>query len=84
MLMFASLFCRLVLPKFEVTLTGPKQLERDDDFIEAVVDAKYTFGENVDGRVKINATLMSNLRGESLVFFDTTATLVWACACTFS
>lgn len=65
-----------VLPKFEVILTGPEQLERDDDFIEAVVEAKYTFGENVAGRVKVNATLMSSLRGESLVFHEQTASLV--------
>ncbi len=68
----------LVLPKFEVSLTGPNQLERDDEFIEAEVEAKYTFGENVVGRVKINATLMSSQRGESLVFFDQTASLVSA------
>lgn len=66
----------LVLPKFEVSLTGPKQLERDDEFIEAVVEAKYTFGENVAGRVKLNATLVSLQRGESLVFYDRTTTLV--------
>ena len=71
MLRFSS-----VLPKFEVTLTGPKQLERDDDFIEVVVEARYTFGENVAGRVKLNATLTSSQRGESLAFFDQTASLV--------
>lgn len=65
-----------VLPKFEVTLTGPEQLERDDNFIEAVVEAKYTFGENVAGRVKVNATLISSQRGESLVFHEQTASLV--------
>ena len=59
-----------------MTLTGPEQLERDDKFIEAVVEAKYTFGENVAGRVKVNATLMSSQRGESLVFYDQTGSLV--------
>ena len=73
---FLQFFMHAVLPKFEVTLTGPEQLERDDDFIEAVVEAKYTFGENVAGRVKVNATLMSSQRGESLVFHEQTASLV--------
>ena len=72
-------FLHAVLPKFEVTLTGPEQLERDDKFIEAIVEAKYTFGENVAGRVKVNATLMSSQRGESLVFYDQTGSLVRTC-----
>ena len=64
-----------------MTLTGPKQLERDDNFIEVAVEAKYTFGENVDGRVKVNATLMSSIRRESLVFYNQTANLVCAHNC---
>ena len=68
-------FC-VVLPKFEVTLTGPQQLERDDDFFDVTVEAKYTFGENVNGRVKINATLMSATRRQSIVFYERTALMV--------
>lgn len=66
-----------VLPKFEVTLTGPSQLERDDNHFDVTVEAKYTFGEDVDGRVKINATLVSSTRKESLVIYEHTANLVW-------
>ena len=44
--------------------------------MDVTVEAKYTFGENVAGRVKINATLMSSLRRESLVFYDQTVDLV--------
>ena len=72
------LYCLIaVLPKFEVTLTGPNQLERDDNHFDVTVEAKYTFGEDVDGRVKINATLMSSTRRESSVIYERTANLVW-------
>ena len=64
-----------------MTLTGPQQLERDDDFIDVTVEAKYTFGENVNGRVKINATLMSSTRRESMVFYDKTADMVRTMRC---
>ena len=66
-----------VLPKFEVTLSGSNQLERDDNHFDVTVEAKYTFGEDVDGRVKINATLMSSTREESFVIYERTANLVW-------
>ena len=72
----------IVLPKYEVTLTGPEQLEKDDSDFDITVEAKYTFGEDVEGRVKINATLMSSTRAESLVFYDRTANLVYTCICT--
>ena len=60
-------------------MTGPQQLERDDDFIDVTVEAKYTFGENVNGRVKINATLTSATRRESIVFYERTALMVRTC-----
>ena len=59
-----------------MTLSGPEQLEKDDNYFDVTVEAKYTFGEDVEGKVKINATLVSSTRGESLVFFDRTANLV--------
>lgn len=58
-------------------MTGPKQLERDDNHFDVTVEAKYTFGEDVDGRVKINATLTSFTRKESFVIHKSTANLVW-------
>ena len=60
-----------------MTLTGPSQLERDDNHFDVTVDAKYTFGEDVDGSVKINATLVSSTRRESFVIYERTAKLVW-------
>ena len=65
----------LVLPRFEVTLDAPKQLEREED-IELTVSAKYVFGENVQGSVKLNATLEASSRRESLPFHDRTISLV--------
>ncbi len=59
-----------MLPKFEVTLSVPKQLQESTDFIEGFVDAKYTFGSDVQGVIKINATLQSSRRSENLVFFE--------------
>ena len=57
-------------------LTGPKQLVRDDDFIEATVEAKYTFGGDVQGTVKLNATLITKSKGQNLTFFERSASLV--------
>ena len=59
-----------------MTLTGPQQLERDDNTITGLVEAIYTFGEPLQGTVKINATLTASGRRESLVFYDSTHTLV--------
>lgn len=73
---FLSVSQLTVLPRFEVTLKAPEQLERTDDKIEVVVNAVYVFGENVQGSVKINATLESSGRRESLAFFDKTSSLV--------
>ena len=67
---------RAVLPRFEVTLKAPEQLEKTDDKIEVVINALYVFGENVRGTVKVNATLESSGRRESLAFFEKTVSLV--------
>jgi CD109 antigen len=64
-----------VLPRFEVTLEGPKQITKELDTIEGTVDATYTFGEKVQGTVRVNATLESYRRRESFVFYDVTAEL---------
>ena len=40
LLPFPPLPSPLVLPKFEVTLEGPEQLTRDDDFISGTVSAR--------------------------------------------
>ncbi|XP_064400639.1 C3 and PZP-like alpha-2-macroglobulin domain-containing protein 8 [Halichondria panicea] len=64
-----------VLPRFEVSLDSPGQLEREED-IQVTVRARYVFGENVQGRVKLNATLEASSRRESLPFHDKTVPLV--------
>ncbi len=69
-----------VLPRFEVSLDSPGQLEREED-IQVTVRARYVFGENVQGRVKLNATLEASSRRESLPFHDKTVPLVSVCVC---
>ncbi|CAI8027819.1 Murinoglobulin-1, partial [Geodia barretti] len=64
-----------VLPRFEVEMTGPNQIQRTDNVIEGTVTGTYTFGERVDGTVRVNATLTSSSRRESIPFYDTTVPL---------
>lgn len=64
-----------MLPRFEVSLEAPRQLEREED-IQVTVSAEYVFGENVQGTVKLNATLEARSRRESLPFHDRTVALV--------
>lgn len=59
-----------------MTLTVPEQLERDDQVIVVSVAAVYVFGENLQGSVKVNATLESGGRRESLTFYDEKKSLV--------
>ena len=41
-----------------------------------IFNSRYTFGERVDGTVRVNATLTSSSRRESIPFYDTTVPLV--------
>jgi len=65
-----------VLPRFEVILEGPKQLTREEEYITGRVIAKYTFGERVQGTVKMNATLETSIRRKSFLFYERIAALV--------
>lgn len=58
-----------------MSLVTPRQLEREED-IEVTVSAKYVFGENVHGSLKLNATLEAVTRRESLPFHERTMPLV--------
>ena len=40
-----------------------------------IAPCRYTFGERVNGTVKINATLEASGRGESFLFYERTARL---------
>ena len=42
---------------------------------------RYTFGEKVQGTVRVKATLRSVVRRESFVFYDVTAELVCVHVC---
>ncbi len=73
-----SFLLATVLPRFEVTLDSPGQLEREED-VQVTVMARYVFGENVQGMVKLNATLVASSRRESLPFHEGTVPLVSVC-----
>jgi len=44
--------------------------------LQCFYNFRYTFGERVQGTVKVNATLENSRRGESFLFYERTATLV--------
>lgn len=58
-----------------MSLDTPRQLERGED-IEVTINARYVFGENVQGSLKLNATLEAATRRESLPFHERTLPLV--------
>lgn len=45
-----------VLPKFEVTVTAPKDLTYSDSSFRLNINAKYTYGENVKGTALVSIT----------------------------
>lgn len=45
-----------VLPKFEVTVSAPKDLTYSDQAVRLTVNAKYTYGENVKGTALVSVT----------------------------
>lgn len=45
-----------VLPKFEVTVTAPKDATYSDNLIRITVNGKYTYGENVKGTALVSIT----------------------------
>ena len=52
-------------------------MTEDNNYVSIYVHTyRYTFGERVDGMVRVNATLTASGRRESLPFFDTTVPLV--------
>lgn len=45
-----------VLPKFEVTVSAPKDLTYSDSSVRLTITAKYTYGENVKGTALVSIT----------------------------
>lgn len=45
-----------VLPKFEVTVSAPKDLTYSDSLVRVTVTGKYTYGENVKGTALVSIT----------------------------
>lgn len=48
-----------VLPKFEVTVSAPKDLTYSDQLVRLHITAKYTYGQNVKGAVIVSITSQS-------------------------
>lgn len=48
-----------VLPKFEVTVSAPKDLTYSDRLVRLTIGAKYTYGENVKGTALVSVTSQS-------------------------
>ncbi|KAJ6643551.1 CD109 antigen [Pseudolycoriella hygida] len=48
-----------VLPKFEVTVSAPKDLTYSDKIVRLTISAKYTYGQNVKGTALVSITSQS-------------------------